>query len=77
MKGGHEIRRIARHGPRLAASVAASVARPDRHTAVYLIAGLAASAAVLPLTGSHGPGFYYHDSRFLDGYDLRFAGEVI
>ncbi len=28
----------------------------------------------LPLTGKHGCGLYYHDCRFLNGYELKLAG---
>ena len=30
----------------------------------------------VPLVGEHGLGLYYHDCRYLDGYELRLAGRV-
>ena len=31
----------------------------------------------LPLKGRHGYGLYYHDCRFLDGYEVRLAGKPL
>ncbi|HLJ94055.1 MAG TPA: glycogen debranching N-terminal domain-containing protein [Gemmataceae bacterium] len=35
---------------------------------------LCADNGDLPLQGRHGYGLYYHDCRFLDGYEMRLAG---
>ncbi len=35
---------------------------------------LCADNGELPLQGRHGYGLYYHDCRFLDGYEMRLAG---
>jgi len=35
---------------------------------------LAARDGSVPLGGEHALGLYYHDTRFLDGYELRIAG---
>jgi glycogen debranching enzyme len=31
---------------------------------------------IVPLSGDHGFGLYYHDCRYLSGYDLKLAGAV-
>ncbi|MCL4367825.1 MAG: amylo-alpha-1,6-glucosidase [Actinobacteria bacterium] len=31
----------------------------------------------VPLSGDHAAGLYYHDCRFLDGYELRLAGQTM
>src|SRR5690242_12138427 len=38
---------------------------------------LCAENGELPLQGRHGYGLYYHDCRFLDGYELRLAGSPL
>ena len=35
---------------------------------------LAEPSGDVPLGGEHGLGLYYHDCRYLDGYELRLAG---
>src|SRR5690349_24895871 len=36
---------------------------------------LAEPSGDVPLGGEHGLGLYYHDCRYLDGYELRLAGK--
>ena len=31
----------------------------------------------VPLRGRHGLGLYYHDCRYLDGYELKIAGTTL
>jgi glycogen debranching enzyme len=38
---------------------------------------LCAPNGELPLTGRHGYGLYYHDCRFLSGYELRVVGAAL
>jgi glycogen debranching enzyme len=41
------------------------------------IFSLCAEDGEIPLKGRHGYGLYYHDCRFLDGYEVRLAGSPL
>ncbi len=54
----------------LTRNIAHAVVVKDRD--VYFIVG---RDGLVPLNGKHGLGLYYHDCRFLDGYEVTIAGE--
>jgi glycogen debranching enzyme len=73
---------------RIADSIPGQSAGDPRHGAFQLTSSIASAVVIkdgdlfflaqpngdVPLGGRHGFGLYYHDCRFLDGYELRVAG---
>lgn len=60
---------LTRRSPSVARSIADAVVVKDED--LYFLTERDGS---VPLGDSHGFGLYYHDCRFLDGYELRLAG---
>lgn len=70
-KEGHDGKRRRPHKSRaaLVESIASALVIKDED-----IFFLCAENGELPLKGPHGYGLYYHDCRFLNGYEVRLAG---
>src|SRR5262249_39454858 len=63
-------RRVLTHGaPSVTGSIADAVVVKNEN--IFFLTG---PDGTVPLGGNHGFGLYYHDCRYLSGYDLKLAG---
>jgi glycogen debranching enzyme len=67
----HGTRRVVQHG-RASTTTSIAEAIVIKHDELFFLCD---QSGDVPFEGSHGFGLYYHDCRYLDGYELRLAGD--